>query len=222
MSSPIENVKKIEDKQKVFIANSEAQNTQSLANFLPNGKLFQAKNEDGSNFRKMLSVFAREIIRKENTLQHIADEYYPFTTTDLIEEWELALGIPDECFSQEGISLDQRRKQVVAKLALMEETVTKDDFIALAAFFGFRITITTGYDASVFPLILPFLLGGDDNKTLLFTMVVTFRDHPVPPGFPLTLPFILGGVADETNLIKCLFNKLKPANVNIIYRYLAT
>jgi len=108
MTSFIDDIKKITEKQYAFIVNSEEDNTNSLAAYLFNGELNKAKYIDGSNIRKMLSVFALEMIRKEWLLKCIADQYYPFTTTTLLAEWEAALRIPDDCFKIDGVSLEQR------------------------------------------------------------------------------------------------------------------
>lgn len=219
MASYIDNVKKIEDKQKVFVANSQEDNTQSLANYLPNGSLYINKNEKGSNLRRMLSALSLETIREEKTLQDIADEYYPFTTTKLLEEWEKAVGIPDDCFIVDGIPIEQRRKQVIVKLAF-DRLINKDDFIALAAFLGYTITITNGFEDEAFPYTFPFRLAGDE-KEQKFTVIIKFVDVVIGGTFPYIFPFIFDD-QDETQFLQCLLIKLFPANVNIVFEFKET
>lgn len=205
--------------QTSFIANSVKQNAQSLADYVLDDQLHAAKNIKGSVFNRYLNALAQEITRGEEKLQELVDEYYPATTTNLIEEWEHALGIPDTCFKVNvNTTIEFRRKQVVAKMALMNLTTTVD-FIGLAKFFGVNVTITNGKDQdNTFPMTFPFTFF-QNTKEAFFTMIVTFVDIESPSNvFPLTFPI---NFEDETltDLIICLFNKLKPAPVKIIARF---
>lgn len=218
VTSFITDIKKITDNQQQFIVNDVEVNTQSLANYLPNGKLYQAKNIQDSNLRKVLGVLALELIRKETTIKTLADQYYPFTSTDFIVEWEQALRIPDACFKTEGVSLDQRQKQIIAKLAI-DNIITLTDFVALAAFFGFTITIQTGFDVDTFPATFPFVLSGTIEEQK-FTIIVTFHNLQPEPGFSYTFPFVFP-INDPTQFLECLIKKLVPANVSVIFQILA-
>jgi uncharacterized protein YmfQ (DUF2313 family) len=200
MSSFIDDIKLVTDTQQEFVANSQDANAQSLANYLPNGPFYAAKNLPDTNFRKMLNSFALEFSRVEKTLQTIAVQYYPFTTSDFLERWEAAVLIPDDCFTTTGLTLEQRRKQVIAKL-VMDNIITDDDFIALADFFGFTITITDGITADTFPMQFPARLSGttQENK---FIMRITFI-----------------GASSPTEFLECFIRKLVPANVWVTFVY---
>lgn len=195
MNSFIRDVKPITEKQAAFVANSQNANAQTLADYLPNGPFYVAKNLANSKFRKMLSSLALELIRKENAIQTIADEYYPFTAQTLLEQWEAALGIPDACFTVDGVSLDRRQRQVIAKLAF-NGLITADDFIALAAFFDFEVTISE--------------LTGTSMK-------VTFVGLKPEPRFPYTFPmtFPSGSI---TGFLECFITKLAPAHIQVIFQ----
>ena len=107
--------------QTLFVVNTIRQVTQSMADYLPGGKLFEAKNIENSVFRKLLQGFSYEIIRAEDNQNVIANNMIPIFADELIEDWELFLGIPDECFKiNEDTTLIERRKFIIAKLALME------------------------------------------------------------------------------------------------------
>lgn len=206
---------KIVPPQNRFLAYSLQTNAQALADYLPGGELYRAKNIQNSNIRKYLQGVSYELIRVENTLKQLADDYYIWTTSELLTEWENTLGIPDSCFKTEGKTLDERRRQCIAKLALCN-VQTREDFIFLACFLGFDVSITNGVAYAVFPLIFPILLSSE--KEAHFTMVVTFNDRDRPSDvFPLTFPIVFG--EDDTQIIKCLFTKLKPAETRIIFRY---
>jgi len=194
-----------------FTPNTVEENTQALADLLPQGVAWEAKNLEESNMYKLLRALSKEFKRVQSKVNEFVTEHDPETTINLIEEWEAAVGIPDDCFKND-VSLDLRRKQVVAKLAKMNVQTAKD-FIDLAAYFGYSVIIKDITEGSTFPLTLPFTLGGDSSGT----MHVKFVDLDTPGNvFPLTLPFTLGG---DSNIIICIFNKLKPSTVEIIYSY---
>lgn len=201
------------DKQTSFVANSVPVNTQTMADYLPSDPLFLGKNED-SNIRALLAAFSQELTRAEAKVQELADEEYPADTSNLIQQWERFVGIPDACFTIEGQTLEFRRMQVVAKLALMNATTT-DDFVALADFFGILVEITSEVEIfEVFPYVFPFVFPST-IKEGKFTMVVTFPEIPPPSDvFPLLFPFTFseGSIAD---FIICMFERIKPANVMI-------
>jgi len=139
-------------------------------------------------------------------------------THEFITDWEKSLGIPDECFDPHNKTLDERRQYAIAKLARMNLT-NRQDFIDLAAYFDINVTIDSGSQyKNVFPLKFPIIFG---SKAAKFTMIVTFIDINKPENvFPMTWPFKFGTA--QTAFIQCLFLKLRPANVQIIWRYADT
>jgi hypothetical protein len=169
-----------------------------------------------SNFGKLMRAFAVEFGRNQEILNELAVQHNITNTVNLLEEWESALGIPDDCFSNAlPTTIEDRQRQCVAKFAKMNIAIY-DDWIALAKWFNYDISISYGSSELGFPLTLPFTLG--TSKEAKFTIYINFLYLPKPSNvFPLTLPFTLGSPA---NIMVCLFNELKPANVRIIYRYL--
>jgi len=172
---------------------------ESLAGYFPGGKMFRAKNEPLSNLRFLINGLAEEAFRANQLLRGYNDQYYPDGTTDFLEEWERALNIPDECFSVEGSTVLERRRNVVVKLAGMS-LQTSSDFVEVAALFGQTIVVLGGIDAAVSPVITP-------DKTARFTIVIQFTAES---GFPFTFPFIFGN--DVIALLECIFDKARPAN----------
>lgn len=211
----IDVINKVVIKQTKFVPFSHEQNTQSIADNLPGGELFRAKNIDDSNFRKFLNVLAIEIGVIEGYLEIIADDYYPWTTDLLLLNWEQSLGIPDKCFKIQNKTLMERRKQVIAKLALMN-IITRQQFIDLAAFFGYRVEISSGSVHNVFPMTFPIVFS-ESAKAARFTMIVKFMDEPDPNVFPYTFPIKF--IGDPSDFIRCLFTRLKPAYCVIKFLY---
>lgn len=197
-----------------FLENrSIATQTNILAGYLPNDDLHQLKNREGSNLRKVLIGLASQWLEFRNKINEVFDEYNPNNTTALLEEWEGFVGIPDSCFSNTG-TIEQRRLNILLKLSGVNAT-TKKQFENIAAILGYSVVVETGVDTSTFPLTLPFLLMSVEEAP--FIIVVTLPASLKPSGFPLTLPFTLGlGVPQ---ILKCLLNKLKPANTKLYFRY---
>ena len=189
------------------------EHTNALTAYLPNGHLFGAKNIHDSNFRQLLRGLAGELFTAQGYLVTLNDDYLPDQTVSFLDEWERALGIPDDCFSGNG-SLDDRRIDIVTKLASLG-IQTADDFEALGGIFGVTVTVTPGIEfASVFPATFPFIFFGSASDAR-FTIVVDFA-VPVASKFTLTFPFVFG--SGGIGVLECLFRKLKPANCDIILR----
>jgi len=184
----------------------------ALADYMPNGRLFEAKKIGDSNFRQLLRGIGSELFTSEGYLVSLGQEYLPDKTVLFIEEWESALGIPDDCFSVTG-STDERRKNILIKLASLG-VQTANDFESLGDIFGVSVTVTSGIDFITFPLTFPWLLFSSTTESR-FTIVIDFTVQGASE-FPLTFPFIFG--TSEIGILECLFNKLKPANCNIIFR----
>lgn len=192
---------------------SKSKHADSLADYLPSGRLFEASRTDGTNFRKLLMGLSSELFVGEGYLKTISDEYDVRTTTLLIEEWEGALGIPDGCFQADG-TIEERRRDVLVKLASLG-VQTNEDFVELGSIFGTTISIHAGIDvASVFPAVFPFVFFTSATEAR-FTIVVDFTVEAANK-FPLMLPFTFG--SGEIAVLECLFNYLKPANCDIIFR----
>lgn len=192
---------------------SKNNHADSIADYLPGGRLFESARITDSNFRNLLLGLAGELFTAEGYLRTVSNEYNINTTTLLIEEWEGALGIPDTCFAADG-TLEDRRRDVLIKLASLG-VQTEEDFEELGVIFGVSVTITPGFDlGSTFPMTFPFIFF-DSIKDSRFTIVVDFTVEAASR-FPLTFPFTFG--SNEISILECLFNKLKPSNCDIIFR----
>lgn len=194
-----------------MIKHTLEQHTNSLAQYLPNGRTFAAKNINDSEFRKLLKGLASELFTAEGYLCTLEQEYFPDETVLFLSEWESALGIPDGCFSGSG-TLNERRRDIIVKLAATG-IQTAEDFEELAALFGITVTVTSGSDIGLFPLEFPFLFVGSTRQAR-YTIFVTFT-VPAANRFPYTFPIVFGG--SEIAILECLFNHLKPINCRVVF-----
>lgn len=186
--------------------------TDSLAAYMPGGELFASKSIQDSNFRKLLRGMAGELFRANGLLREYSPGIIPDLTTKFIEEWESALGIPGSCFKGTG-TIDERRRDILVKLAALG-VQTAQDFIDLAALFGYVARVNSGIEEIEFPLMFPVLMFLTEAEAR-FTIVVEFAGVGVSR-FPYTYPIPFG---DGTlGLLECIFNRLRPANCNLIFQ----
>lgn len=187
------------------------QYTNSLADYLPGGCLFASAHIDSSNFRKLLRGMAGELFSANGLLKEYSEQILPDQTIKFLSEWERALGIPDSCFSGTGTLVD-RRTAVLTKLAALG-VQTADDFVALAAVFGITVQVLSGIDAISFPIMFPGLFFNTAREAR-YTIFVVFT-VPAANRFPYTFPIVFGGSAIA--ILECLFNKVRPANCQVIF-----
>lgn len=187
-----------------------SEHTRALAAYLPNGKMFEAKNIDDSNFNQLLKGLAGELRTAEGYLVTLGEEYFPDLTVLFLPEWERAVGIPDSCFPGTG-DIDERRSRVLIKLASLG-VQTAQDFVDLGALFGKTVTVVPLTDLAFPPYDVPFLPVGFPEARFTFIIEGVDLVLNVPP---YDVPFSL---VTGTNTLECLFNKVKPANTKIIIR----
>jgi uncharacterized protein YmfQ (DUF2313 family) len=189
--------------------------TQLLANYYPSCRLFEAKNLSGTNLRKFLTGVATELWRIHKSMNDASNDYNINNTINFIEDWERVVGIPDNCFVNTG-TLDERRTNVLIKLASLS-VQTEADFIAVAALFGFAVEIVHPVDVGTyFPLTFPAIFfGGDLDRR--FTLIVKLDSSLFPDRFPMIFPFSFS--VDTVTIMECLFQKLKPANVDLLFLF---
>ncbi len=192
---------------------TQTQQADILAQYLRGDNLHEAKNREDSTLRKILIGLASEWLNFRSKINEVSNEYNPKTTTKLIEEWEQFVGIPDNCIPVAS-TIEQRRLNVLLKLAGINAT-TEKQFKNGASILGYNIEVSNGVSTSTFPLTLPFLLISEASAP--FTIVITLPSSIKPSGFPLTFPFTL--TSQQPAILDCLFNKLKPANTQLFFRY---
>ena len=101
----------------LFKLHTVDEQSQSFSDYLPNDKLFQSKNIDGTTFRKFLIGLSQEFVRIEQTLIETSIQHdINCSEEDFLSRWERAVGIPDDCFSGMG-SVSDRQLHVILNLA---------------------------------------------------------------------------------------------------------
>lgn len=208
--------------------------TTLLKKLFPNGRLWDDLKEDFINLYPGIVVeFCRVEDRAKDLLN---DEFDPGTSTDLLEDWENLLGLPDEC-TPEITDIIERRNQARQKLAAVG---------GLSASFYEQVALNLGFEAFVSDA-KPFRVGQSVVGERLYNRLDPERDifrvgsHAV--GEPLVAwkwdfiffvdveatviePFRVGEntvgdplVTFGNELLECTIKKLKPAHTGVFFTF---
>ena len=180
-----------------------------MARFLPSGRIWNGFRTAGKVARLLLRGLAKENIRIYDAINLLLD-IMPDTTVLFLDEWERALGLPDECLY--GAPTDAiRRRNILIKLAAMG-VQSSEDFVALGALFGFVIEVNSGIDHDLYATVLPAISFGSDKeaRNTIVVKVPIADDLKFPLDFPI--PFF----SSDKDAMECLFRKLKPATSHLL------
>lgn len=183
---------------------------QLLVNLLPIGRLWDTRNQPV--FRSLIESIANELCRVDERVDAMLRESDPRLTTELIDDWERLVGLPDEC-TPIDFSLSGRRAQVAQKYTnvggLSADFYEKlglqlGQKIAVKDFFPFRAGRSQAGDALTNNFETSFK-AGDKVGSQLRTYGWRF--------------YINACLEKESVVIECTLKKLKPAHVGIIFTY---
>jgi uncharacterized protein YmfQ (DUF2313 family) len=200
-------------KETIFDPGTQEDHVFMLAKHMPVGRAWSNAFNADSNIGKLIKGLAIEYYRLSVMTQKISTEMDINQTTDLITEWEESVGIPDDCFSNEE-NLERRRLQAREKLANFGGVQKVEDFERVAAVFGFTVDVRPASSTQIFPYTFPLTLY-DSSRDLRHTIEVEIIGGVAGEIFPLTFPFTFteGG----ESFLRCIFEALAPANVNVIF-----
>jgi len=184
-----------------------------LANYLRDDKLHEAKNQENSNLYKILVGLAEGWLDFRTNANDVVDNYNINNSLLLIEEWEKAVGIPDNIFDISG-NLETRKRNVLLKLA-GSKAETKEQFERIGAILGFDIQVEPAFKYSRFTYTFPVLLLNEGSSP--FVILVNINKSLKPNGFSFKFTFKFS--IDSADILKLFFNKIKPSNTIIIFRY---
>ncbi len=191
------------------MALSQDEQRAALASWMPPGLAWVAFRITDTNAWRFLNGLAPEFVRLAGFIEASRKTIPKIDNNDdFIDAWESSLAIPDDCFPGTG-TLEERWTHVLVKFASMN-VQTADDFVALAAVFGFPVTVEGGFESVLYPA------GFSSDKEARNTIVVTFSTLEVGV-FPYTFPFTFE--ESQSNIIICIFEKLKPAHNDIRFLF---
>lgn len=211
---------------------------ETLQRHLPTGLAWDAYRIAGKNLYRLWAAFATAYDDMSAALCAMIGELNPYTTVNLIGEWERACGLPDACLPV-ATTLQQRRALVLFRLSKRRWT-TAAEWHELAALFGLTINITPGWYVQ-----RPALFGDQTSPYDMFRFPLRFDIFPKlgrfrvyvditnvdyagfdygAPGVnaPAQFPIPFGYANPLTSAFQCLIDRVKPANVVVLWNEFPT
>lgn len=183
-----------------------------LAALLPTG-LAWPRNPN-STLQRLLAGWSESFARVDSRAQSLVAESDPRVALALLPEWTRVAGVPNTCIDAAPTNTDLRA-QLLRRLT-ENNSQTPAYFVALAAVFGFTITITefvpTTVEDDVDALILdlPWAHAWQVNTTLAGEVSAISVEDDVET--PLE-------TWNNNAALECLINRAKPAHTTTIYSY---
>ena len=187
----------------------------SLLALLPTGPVWPRGGD--SVLARLMAGFGAGLARVHGAALDLEGESDPRAAGDLLEEWEAAAGLPDDCTETLADTLQERRDSVVSRLTDVAD-LSRQAIIDLATVLGYAITIEE---------FVPFTCGlsqcGDPLNgaaTVRFNWKVEVPDPRVT--FFRTGESRIGdslGQIDRADDLECALKRLAPAHTTLIFSY---
>jgi len=189
----------------------------SMADYLPEGEVWQAKKTEGTVLRKFLRGLTNQMSYVTGKQNEVLRETDINETEALLREWERTFGIPNE-FIPIADTTEERRANILLTIQAFG-TQIEEQFEALATLRGIDADVTpgSGGGTSTWPWIWP-IIWIEPQPAARYTIVVTFTGVTSSSTWPWTWPIVWG--IDPTAELRAMYEFLKPANCQILYRYL--
>jgi len=176
--------------------------------------LLKPKNTDGNKeHKRLLYPVASAIVDYEDTMEELQRELDPFTTKQLLPEWEKELGIPDGCIAIAD-TIEERRANVLFKLfAINIESAY--DIILLAEKLNINIEVKTARQRCAYPVKYPVpYINVDCMPFVFFIQYLDFVEQPnrYPAKYPI--PYTRN---ENVKAFECLVLKSMPPNYFVVF-----
>lgn len=168
-----------------------------LQALLPRG--FAWPRAEGSNLTALLRVLSAELARVDQRAEQLLDEADPRSTSEMLTDWETAVGLPDPCSGQLE-TVAQRIDVLVTKVNLVGRQ-SPQFFIDLAAGLGYSITIDEQVDGDPYK----WRVNAPSETIRIFTAGSGRAGEPLRSG--------------NNQLLECAINRLCPAHTQVVFGY---
>lgn len=200
-------------KEIVFKPQSIDDNAFLLAAHMPQGRLWESSFDPDSNIGKLIRGLSIEFYRLQVLTNEISTEMDIDQTEQLIDEWFVSVGIPNDCFDTGG-TLAEKREKIRLMISNFGGVQKAEDFVRVADLFGIPVEVFPGNSVGMFPLTFPlvFFESATSSSHTIFVRILQIEedvDFPLP--FPI--PFTSGSQA----FLQCIFDQLAPANVQVVF-----
>jgi uncharacterized protein YmfQ (DUF2313 family) len=201
------------------MARTQEQFRQALANHLPQGEAFRAKNMAETVMYKLLFALAYTYWLLDERAFDLIDEMFPQTVLESLDEWELEYGLPAPCYAGLELTTEERQKILLTKFASIGGQ-NADYYIKIADDLGFTITITeyngARYTQDPYTTTQYGLTSHPYEWHVNVSGVETIYGKYTTDRYTTTQYSKLG---IDTSILECVINELKPAHTQVIFNY---
>lgn len=184
-----------------------------LRDLLPTGPAWN--RAPGSDLTEFLTSIAEELKLVSDRTETLQVELDPRTTSELLDDWERLLALPDECSDPDNQSVATRRNEVLAKLT-GQGSISRQFYIDLAARLGYTVTIFeyrqflagvshAGDLLANGDWVYCWLVTASGGSAKFFEAGVNFAGDPL--------------AVYSDGVLECYINKLKPAETLVFFAY---
>ncbi|MFT8354121.1 MAG: YmfQ family protein [Gluconobacter japonicus] len=185
----------------------------ALLRLLPKGAIWS--REAGGLSYQLSDVWAQTFARNSQRAINLLVDSFPATTTELLQEWQKTLGLPDLC-AGDNPTLEQQRSQVVSRLTDSGGSSIAY-YIAFAKGLGRDITITE-FSSSRFGKKFGGKFGGEAWNHVWQVNVAAFTVARLKFGDVFGSAFSSWG----NTVLQCELTSRKPAHTVLIFNYITT
>jgi uncharacterized protein YmfQ (DUF2313 family) len=201
------------------MARTQEQYRQALANSLPQGEAFKAKNNPDTVMYDLLLALAKGWSAVDKRSEDLTNEMFPQTVTESIDEWDIEYGLPSACASGISQTFAERKASLLAKFAGIGGQ-DKAYYIKIANDLGFDVTITEFNGARYTRDVYTSKQYGQTTHPFVWYInvagVETIYATYTQDRFTSTQYSKLG---IDTTILECLINELKPAHTQVVFNY---
>lgn len=184
-----------------------------LRDLLPTGIAWN--RAPGSDLSELLTSIAEETAQVNGRTETLAIELDPRTTSELLDDWERLLALPDPCSNPDNNSITTRRNEVLAKLT-GQGSISRAYYIDLAARLGYMVTIFeyrqflagvshAGDLLSNGDWVHCWLVTASAGSAKFFSAGINFAGDPL--------------AVYSDGVLECYINKVKPAETLVFFAY---
>lgn len=184
----------------------------SLQGLLPRGRAWT--REPGADLTLFLQAIADEFCRIDARATDLIRELDPRQASELLEDYERLLALPDEC-TGEATSITQRRNEIILKLT-SQGAINRQFYIDLALNLGYTITI---YEYREFRAGLS--VAGDPVSNGDWVHVWRVNAPAAVGQFFSAGQNVAGDplAVYSDGVLECVINKRKPAETIVLFAY---
>ena len=198
-------------------AKSKQAYRKALADTLPDGHFWKAKDESESNLYKILISLALSFSNLDVRANELSNEFFPQLLQESIDEWEIEYGLPSDCVGALPTFAD-RKAQVLAKFA----GIGGQDpayYVNLASDLGFDVEIIEFNGVRYTKDRLGDQYAQTTHPYVWYVNVLNIETIYAQYTQDKLTESQYSKLGVDTSILECLITKLKPAHTQVLFFY---